>query len=106
MLSLDSVLHQLGLLGLSAHEDAVAAHLLDSGYEDTVPLKDLVKDLRKAVSVRSTLIAAIAAIAAMLPASGRATASGMPVSRRLQMRVPRVRSLCDAVIDFMMCCTN
>ncbi len=59
---LDDIISQLRLLGLGAHEDPVAAHLLDSGFEVEVPLKDLVQNLRdagvpaaKAVAVRSAL---------------------------------------------------
>lgn len=63
VVTLDSILAQLRTLGLELHEDAVAAHLLDSGFDDTVPLKELVKHLRdagvpaaKAVGVRSALV--------------------------------------------------
>jgi hypothetical protein len=59
---LDDILSQLRRLGLEDHEEPVAVHLVDSGYEVEVPLKDLLKHLRdagvptaKAVAVRSAL---------------------------------------------------
>ncbi len=43
-----SVLQQLTALGLAEYDNRVAEVLLDHGYEDIVPLRDLVQYLRDA----------------------------------------------------------
>jgi hypothetical protein len=41
-------MEQLTAMGLADHENKVAEVLLDAGYEDTVPLNEIVRHLRDA----------------------------------------------------------
>ncbi len=61
-MSVETVIDTLTALDLGAHADPVAAHLCDSGFEDFVPLSNLIKLLRdagvppaRAITVKNTV---------------------------------------------------
>ena len=65
------VLEQLVVIGLSEYDNRVADAFIEAGFEDAVPLKDLVQLLRSAGVPSARALALKAAITSGVPATAQ-----------------------------------